>query len=79
MENHGQKILYYCLNVGLNNLYYDQDLEKGLLQKEFVLSEEPELGDWKIHFIAGPVSSKATFKVSEYVLPKFDVSYEHKL
>ena len=44
-----------------------------LLQLEFTLSEEPELGEWKIHFMAGPVSSKAGFKVSEYVLPKFEV------
>lgn len=46
----------------------------GLLQQEFKLSEEPELGDWKIQFTAGPVSGRATFKVAEYVLPKFDVS-----
>ena len=45
----------------------------GLLQLEFTLSEEPELGEWKIHFMAGPVSSKTGFKVSEYVLPKFEV------
>lgn len=46
----------------------------GLLQQEFKLSEEPELGDWKIQFTAGPVSGRATFKLAEYVLPKFDVS-----
>ena len=45
----------------------------GMLQLEFTLSDEPELGEWKIHFMAGPVSSKAGFKVSEYVLPKFEV------
>ena len=45
----------------------------GMLQLEFTLSEEPELGEWKIHFMAGPVSSKTGFKVSEYVLPKFEV------
>ncbi len=46
----------------------------GLLQQEFKLSEEPELGDWKIQFTAGPVSGRATFKLAEYVLPEFDVS-----
>ena len=38
------------------------------------MSEEPELGDWRIQFTAGPVTGRAVFKVAEYVLPKFDVS-----
>jgi len=49
------------------------DLNQGLLQENFTLSEEPELGEWKVHFVAGPVSSSASFTVSEYVLPKFEV------
>ena len=49
------------------------NLNKGLLQEEFTLSEEPELGDWTIHFEAGRVNGKTTFKVAEYVLPKFEV------
>ena len=48
-----------------------------MLQEEFRLSEEPELGSWSIHFESesgsGPTSGVATFTVSEYVLPKFEV------
>ena len=50
-----------------------QELTKGLLQLEYQLSEEPELGTWQIHFRAGPVTDSVDFKVSEYVLPKFEV------
>ena len=53
----------------------DLELTKGLLQQEYQLSEEPELGIWQIHFRAGPVTDSVDFKVSEYVLPKFEVGY----
>ena len=54
----------------------DQGLDKGLMQQEFKLSEEPELGTWTINFKAGPLKEKTTFTVSEYVLPKFEVAIE---
>jgi len=52
----------------------EQNLQKGLLQQQFKLSEEPELGLWTIHFKAMGVEHRATFTVSEYVLPKFEVT-----
>merc|ERR1719233_8880 len=51
----------------------DQDLDTGLMQQEFQLSEEPELGTWTINFKAGSIKERTTFQVSEYVLPKFEV------
>eukprot|EP00090_Calanus_glacialis_P012233 TRINITY_DN20713_c0_g1_i4.p1 TRINITY_DN20713_c0_g1~~TRINITY_DN20713_c0_g1_i4.p1 ORF type:complete len:1703 (-),score=467.37 TRINITY_DN20713_c0_g1_i4:343-5451(-) len=54
----------------------DQGLDKGLMQQGFKLSEEPELGTWTINFKAGPLKEKTTFTVSEYVLPKFEVTIE---
>eukprot|EP00092_Neocalanus_flemingeri_P108736 GFUD01139655.1.p1 GENE.GFUD01139655.1~~GFUD01139655.1.p1 ORF type:complete len:1716 (-),score=430.19 GFUD01139655.1:66-5213(-) len=54
----------------------NQKLDKGLMQQEFKLSEEPELGTWTINFKAGPLKEKTTFVVSEYVLPKFEVTVE---
>ena len=55
-------------------MFVFQSLTLGLMQQEFKLSKEPELGDWRIQFTAGPVTGRAVFKVAEYVLPKFDVS-----
>jgi len=52
----------------------EQTLMKGLLQQQFTLSEEPELGTWTIQMKAGDVKDSATFTVSEYVLPKFEVT-----
>merc|ERR1712106_216596 len=54
----------------------DQSLDKGLMQQEFLLSEEPELGIWTINFKAGSLKDKTIFTVSEYVLPKFEVTIE---
>jgi hypothetical protein len=56
----------------------DVQLRKGLLQEEMKLSEEPELGTWTINYSwstssGGSHKEKETFKVSEYVLPKFSV------
>ena len=46
------------------------------MQQECKLSEEPELGTCTINFKAGPLKEKTTFSVSEYVLPKFEVTIE---
>jgi len=54
----------------------DQALNKGLMQQEFKLSEEPELGTWTINFKAGTLKEKTSFTVSEYVLPKFEVTVD---
>ena len=54
----------------------DQDLDKGLMQQQFQLSEEPELGTWTINFKAGSIKDRTTFTVSEYVLPKYEVTID---
>jgi len=54
----------------------DQDLDKGLMQQQFQLSEEPELGTWTINFKAGSIKDRTTFTVSEYVLPKYQVTID---
>ena len=56
---------------------YFQPLSQGLVQREFPLSEEPVLGQYKILVTTrGPslkLKETASFTVSEYVLPKFEV------
>ena len=46
------------------------------------LSEEPNLGKWTIHISADDGDAeneiKANFEVKKYVLPKFEVSINHK-
>ena len=44
-----------------------------MLQREIRLSEEPVLGDYKIVATGPSLKEEATFTVSEYVLPKFEV------
>ena len=62
--------------------WLDVDAREGLLQREMRLGGEPLLGTWTIHYEASPrffakgvkmIKEKATFQVSEYVLPKFEV------
>ncbi|XP_071112915.1 alpha-2-macroglobulin-like protein 1 [Haliotis cracherodii] len=50
-----------------------RDLENGngMLTLEFQLAAEPLLGDWMIMVETGGSQTRAMFKVSEYVLPKF--------
>ncbi|XP_070557715.1 alpha-2-macroglobulin-like isoform X2 [Ptychodera flava] len=47
--------------------------EDGLVEFEFGLSEEPELGIWKIKSHMEGKTTEQTFEVAEYVLPKFEV------
>ena len=54
----------------------DEPLDRGMLQQEFTLTEEPALGDWTIKVKSGGKKLKAGFKVAEYVLPKFEVNIE---
>ena len=51
----------------------DQKLEKGLVQPQLRLSNEPELGTWTIKIKAGGMKEQAEFLVSEYVLSKLEV------
>ena len=54
----------------------DVSLELGLAQLQFKLSEEPQLGSWTVHYIAGSTKDKTSFTVAEYTLPKFEVEVE---
>ena len=51
-----------------------QELDRGLLQREFSLSSEPVLGQYKISAVSPSLKEEVQFTVSEYVLPKFEVS-----
>ena len=44
-----------------------------MLQREFSLSSEPILGQYKIVATGPSLKAEAPFTVSEYVLPKFEV------
>ena len=44
-----------------------------MAQREISLSEEPVLGQYKIVATGPSLKEEATFSVSEYVLPKFEV------
>nr|XP_053637252.1 LOW QUALITY PROTEIN: alpha-2-macroglobulin-like [Cherax quadricarinatus] len=50
----------------------------GLIHQSFILSDEPEEGTYKIHVNPpnGEAAEVRTFKVEEYVLPRFDVTLE---
>ena len=54
--------------------WFNQSLDRGIMQQEFKLSDESETGTWTIKFKAGFLEEKAAFMVSEYVLPKFAIS-----
>ncbi|XP_078607169.1 CD109 antigen-like isoform X4 [Branchiostoma floridae x Branchiostoma japonicum] len=49
--------------------------DDGIVEKEFPLSDQPLLGDWKIvAMLAGGDQVEQPFGVEEYVLPKFEVT-----
>ncbi|KAG0410788.1 hypothetical protein HPB47_012086 [Ixodes persulcatus] len=48
--------------------------EKGIVQRDFKLSEEPELGLWQIVVELPSQTVRQHFEVNEYVLPKFEVT-----
>ncbi|XP_015921584.2 alpha-2-macroglobulin isoform X2 [Parasteatoda tepidariorum] len=55
--------------------YTNLDLEKGLVQNKFQLTEDPVLGSWSIKVYTGDKFNQLTnFDVKEYVLPKFEVT-----
>ncbi|CAN7984390.1 unnamed protein product, partial [Ixodes hexagonus] len=48
--------------------------EKGIVQRDFKLTEEPELGLWQIVVELPSQTVRQHFEVNEYVLPKFEVT-----
>ncbi|XP_037076150.1 alpha-1-macroglobulin-like, partial [Pollicipes pollicipes] len=51
--------------------------QSGLVQLEMQLAEEPSLGEWNIHVAtSGGRKVKKTFKVEEFVLPRFEVNIQ---
>ncbi|XP_077555844.1 pregnancy zone protein-like isoform X10 [Haemaphysalis longicornis] len=48
--------------------------EKGIVQRDFKLTEEPELGLWQIVVELPTQTVRQHFEVNEYVLPKFEVT-----
>ena len=48
-------------------------MDRGLVQREFPLTEEPLLGQYRIVARGLSLKEEVTFTVSEYVLPKFEV------
>ncbi|GIY10889.1 alpha-1-macroglobulin [Caerostris darwini] len=49
-------------------------LGKGMIQKKFLLADEPVKGSWRITVSSGKDTESTTFDVKEYRLPKFEVS-----
>ncbi|XP_050045317.2 pregnancy zone protein-like isoform X1 [Dermacentor andersoni] len=52
----------------------DVSFEKGIVQRDFQLTEEPELGLWQIVVELPTQTVRQHFEVNEYVLPKFEVT-----
>ncbi|XP_019629167.1 PREDICTED: CD109 antigen-like isoform X3 [Branchiostoma belcheri] len=48
--------------------------DDGLVEKQFPLSDQPLLGEWKIVAMSGGDQVEQPFGVEEYVLPKFEVT-----
>eukprot|EP00057_Strongylocentrotus_purpuratus_P014688 XP_011669162.1 PREDICTED: alpha-2-macroglobulin isoform X2 [Strongylocentrotus purpuratus] len=55
-----------------------EDIEpnRGLVDLEFPMTSEPLLGDWTIKADFGDRRAETTFRVEEYVLPKFEITVE---
>lgn len=49
------------------------ETQEGLIDLAMQLSDDPVLGTWTIHATVNGRSTRQTFKIDEYVLPKFDV------
>ncbi|XP_037563144.1 pregnancy zone protein isoform X23 [Dermacentor silvarum] len=52
----------------------DVSFEKGIVQRDFQLTEEPELGLWQIVVELPTQTVRQHFEVNEYVLPKFEIT-----
>lgn len=61
------------------NQWLDVENPKGLVDLEMPISTEPNLGVWTVEVSdAREIIDKASFKVEKYVLPKFEVTLNHK-
>jgi uncharacterized protein YfaS (alpha-2-macroglobulin family) len=61
------------------NQWLDLDSKRGLLDLDMQLSKEPNMGKWTIEVHDDKLKVvKAFFEVKKYVLPKFEVSINHK-
>ncbi|XP_053459039.1 CD109 antigen isoform X2 [Nycticebus coucang] len=56
-----------------------QQSELGVISKTFQLSSHPILGDWSIQVQVNDQTYYQSFQVSEYVLPKFEVTLQTPL
>ncbi|XP_049273309.1 LOW QUALITY PROTEIN: alpha-2-macroglobulin-like [Rhipicephalus sanguineus] len=52
----------------------DVSFDKGIVQRDFQLTDEPELGQWQIVVELPTQTERQHFEVKEYVLPKFEVT-----
>ncbi|XP_033095985.1 ovostatin homolog 2-like [Anneissia japonica] len=48
--------------------------QDGLVELEFQLTSEPQLGTWTIFTLINGLKTTQEFDVDEYVLPKFEVN-----
>ncbi|XP_041473602.1 CD109 antigen-like isoform X2 [Lytechinus variegatus] len=60
----------------INQMIDKMPNKNGILSEEMVMSENPVLGDWVIKVEAEGQTKEYTFKIDEYVLPKFEVSIQ---
>ncbi|XP_063955397.1 alpha-2-macroglobulin-like [Lytechinus pictus] len=56
--------------------WVDVQPNRGLVDLEFPMTSEPLLGDWTIKVEFEDRKAERTFKVEEYVLPKFEITVE---
>jgi uncharacterized protein YfaS (alpha-2-macroglobulin family) len=59
------------------NQWNNLEAPNGLIQLDMDLSEEPNLGTWKIVIPNSRDTVIAQFEVKKYVLPKFDITINH--
>ncbi|KAM4866554.1 CD109 antigen [Thomomys bottae] len=59
--------------------WLSQQNELGVISKTLQLSSHPVLGDWSIHVQVNDQTYYQSFQVSEYVLPKFEVTLQTPL
>ncbi|KAJ6649480.1 CD109 antigen [Pseudolycoriella hygida] len=57
-------------------LFSNQSTTNGVYSNEFLLSESPVLGYWRLTFTSGHEEKSHSFEVGEYVLPTFEAFIE---
>ncbi|XP_041464162.1 alpha-1-macroglobulin-like isoform X2 [Lytechinus variegatus] len=58
--------------------WVDVEPNRGLVDLDFPMTSEPLLGDWTIKVEFEDRKAERTFRVEEYVLPKFEITVESK-